>query len=402
LNPKNLDTPFVESMDLNILYVTGCLHTEASGTFQSLNQTVDHIQRAGQHAVVAGTRAYSENRSLPNTAIEVHGFKRIGPKSLHYAPAFKKWLAAQNQRFDLVSLQSVWLFVHKWAAAWCENTGTSLMVTPHGNFNPYALGLSSFKKRIATRTFMRGFFEKVDCYQALTEKEYENIRSFGIRKPICVIGNGIDLPVPGSLPHAADYIPDRLLSRRTCLYMGRIAPIKALDRLLKAWSVSMRGDDWQLVIAGVGDSDYEKELKSLSDFLGCVNVHFVGFVSGVRKSLWLEHCESFILPSHSEAFPMSVLEAMSHAKPVIATAACGLSHMAKAGVLTETENSVEALADALHRMALRSQHENEEMGRQAYEYVVSNYSWGPIVQRLESVYRWLVQGGDTPSDVRLY
>jgi glycosyltransferase involved in cell wall biosynthesis len=388
-------------MGLNLLFVTGCLHTEASGTFQSLNQTVDHIHRAGHHTVVAGTKAFFEKRSVPVTDIEVHGFRRYGPRSLHYAPGFKTWLDGRHERFDLVSLQSVWLYMHKWAADWCGITGTPLMVTPHGNFNPFALGLSGYKKRIATRTFMRGFFGKVDCYQALTEKEYENIRIFGIRKPVCVIGNGIDIPVPGSLPDADDYIPKELLSRRTCLYMGRLAPIKGLDRLLEAWSVAMKGDDWQLVIAGVGEPEYDRELRRLSKALGCVNVHFVGFVNGVRKSLWLDRCETLILPSHSEAFPMSVLEAMSHAKPVIATAACGLSHMSREGVLTETENSKDALADALQTMSGRSPDENSLMGKKAFDYVVSNYSWGQIVQRLEAVYRWMIHGGDAPEDVRI-
>ena len=41
------------------------------------------------------------------------------------------------------------------------------------------------------------------------------------------------------------------------------------------------------------------------------------------------------------------------------------------------------------------------MGQAGRAWMARDYSWGQIAEELSIVYRWLLEGGDTPSTVRL-
>jgi glycosyltransferase involved in cell wall biosynthesis len=42
-----------------------------------------------------------------------------------------------------------------------------------------------------------------------------------------------------------------------------------------------------------------------------------------------------------------------------------------------------------------------EMGQAGREWMVRDYSWEQIAEQLSAVYRWLLEGGDTPASVTL-
>lgn len=384
----------------SLLFSTGCLFNKSSGPYLSLQQTTETLQQRGHAVTIVGTKARRDG--LPSGwPGEVLAFRRYGPYSAHFAPGLATWLRQAHHDWELASLQGVWMHTNHLVAEWCIRHDRPFMITTRGNFNPVALRISAWKKTLARMTFMRRVFERVRCYQALTEIEYRTLREYGIREPVCIIGNGITRPDLTRLPPPETLLPRDLRQRRTCLYLGRLFPIKGIDRLLRAWAKVQPGDEWQLVIAGSGEASYRAELEQIAQQFGCRNVHFVGFVSGDLKSAWFQQAEFFVLPSHSEGFSMATLEAFSFGKPALLTVACGLPEAANAGAALEVPSNETGICDGLIQLQSKSKAELNAMGSQAMALVRERYDWQVICSQLESVYDWMCGSNRIPDCLRL-
>jgi glycosyltransferase involved in cell wall biosynthesis len=78
----------------------------------------------------------------------------------------------------------------------------------------------------------------------------------------------------------------------------------------------------------VGDGPYREQLKSDVRCRGLQSqVHFAGWLTEreVRESL--DRCRLFVLPSHSEGLPVSIMEAFARARPVIASGVAGIPEL---------------------------------------------------------------------------
>lgn len=389
-------------MSLNsVLFATGCLGNENSGPYHSLKQTVTELSRQGHLVSVLGTITKNHQDIARSWPCDIKTFRRYGPNSLHYAPALASWLQHQSLNPEIVSMQGVWLHTNHALATWCLQHEKPFMITAHGNFNPHALKLSAWKKYLASKTFMTNVLRHVNCYQALTPREYQILRQAGITAPICVIGNGIELPNYTALTPAELILPKTLLHRRTCLYLGRLDPIKGVDRLLSAWGKIVPTDDWQLIIAGSGKENYETYLKKIAVRLNCKNTHFVGSVSGSTKSAWIQQAEFMVLPSYSEAFPMTVLEGFSFGRPSLLTDQCGLPEANDVGASIEVLSTEDSIAEGLQWMLDTSQENLRSMGQVGLNLVHQHYTWPKITAQLKMVYQWLNGCGTQPDCVEM-
>lgn len=78
-------------------------------------------------------------------------------------------------------------------------------------------------------------------------------------------------------------------------------------------------NDWQLIIAGITNSEeYKNKIIEEAKALGVADrVVFTGSVSENDKQWYYQNCEAFVFPSISEGFGLPVIEAMYFGKPVI-------------------------------------------------------------------------------------
>ncbi len=103
------------------------------------------------------------------------------------------------------------------------------------------------------------------------------------------------------------------------LFLGRIDPIKRVDWLLDL--PAKLSENLKIVIAG-GPQDtsteaYYHELTGKSKDLS--NIIFTGAVSGDEKAELLSNCLMFLAPSSYEGLPITVLEALAHARCCVAS-----------------------------------------------------------------------------------
>lgn len=168
-----------------------------------------------------------------------------------------------------------------------------------------------------------------------------------------VIYNGVDIP---RYAHATAQnlrqqlgLPEHALLAG-CL--GNIRPAKAYDVLIKALpAVLEQFSNFHVAVAGHAKGPLQQELEDLAVSLGVrEHIHFLGFCSDSAGHL--ASIDYFLLPSRSEGFPVSLIEALAANLPIVATRCVGTEEILEHGVngwLIEPEN-VDALSEALIKL----------------------------------------------------
>jgi glycosyltransferase involved in cell wall biosynthesis len=228
------------------------------------------------------------------------------------------------------------------------------------------------------------------CLHATATTEYEDIRRVGLRMPVAVIPNGVDIPreVPGEQ------------RRKRIVFLSRIDPKKGLDMLLPAWcAVAPHHAEWELVIAGPLNGSYADEIRSLARRLRTPRVHFADQVLGEEKRSLFAGAALFVLPSYSENFGIAIAEALAHRLPVITTRETPWQELPARGCgwcIPATEEALrEALGDALNRPI----GELLAMGEVGCKWMQRDYTWSRIADRMRCVYEWLLHGDAPPECV---
>lgn len=125
--------------------------------------------------------------------------------------------------------------------------------------------------------------------------------------------------------------------------VGRLSGVKNQQMMLRSFGAFLtKGYDAKLQLLGRGEE--EENLKALAQELGIQDrVEFVGYVSNVED--YLVNAQVFLLSSHYEAQPLSILEAMAAGLPVISTDVGGVSDIV-------TDNGILIPADDAAAMTL--------------------------------------------------
>lgn len=318
-----------------------------------------------------------------------------GPLSWGYSPKLLDRLKGAMP--DLLHVHGLWMYSSVASRRWSRVTGRPYMVTPHGMLDPWAIRNSAWKKRTALWAYERQHLEGAQCLHALCDAEAEAIRKFGLRNPICIVPNSVDIDMPETAPKG----PTR---SHTLLYLGRLHPKKGLVSLLKAWhrfgGRLGRGGTWELVIAGWDQGGHEDELRHLVDGLEmCDSVRFAGPRFGPDKTALFRQASAFILPSLSEGLPMVVLEAWSHGLPVLITPQCNFEEKLAGGAAIYIEPNPDGVLNGLLRLAAMSDVDRRQMGECGLRLCRERYSPGATAQKITRVYDWLAGRGQKPDFV---
>ncbi|MBD3368055.1 MAG: glycosyltransferase [Candidatus Eisenbacteria bacterium] len=167
--------------------------------------------------------------------------------------------------------------------------------------------------------------------------------------------------------------------------VGRLTPGKGHDTLLDAAPAVLEAVP-SLRLLLVGNGPLEEETRARADALGLgERVLFTGFRDDVPDLLAAS--DLFVLPSHGESFPLTVLEAMAAGLPVIASDVGGICEAVdhgRSGLLVPAAEP-EALADALRRLGgdagLR-----REMGERGRVRVERDFDERRSIEAVRSLY----------------
>jgi glycosyltransferase involved in cell wall biosynthesis len=331
--------------------------------------------------------------SINSSGVPTTALPTCGPSSWGYAPELNACLGAAN--LDLLHVHGLWMYPSVASLSWAQETGRPYMVAPHGMLDRWAMQNSAWKKKLALLAFERRHLSGAACLHALCEAEAQSIRALGLKNPICIIPNSIEQPVSARQDRRHKF-PKILLS------LGRLHPKKGLDSLLRAWQLfesrcDLQHEGWQLVIAGWDQGDHGQELRELAAELGIVgSVRFVGPKFGTDKERLFRDASCFILPSLSEGLPLVVLEAWSHALPVLMTRYCNLPVGFSSGAALSIGANSEGILRGLSKMAAMNDAEREAMGLRGLDLCSEHFSFQKTATMMNEVYRWLLGQAPRP------
>ena len=323
-----------------------------------------------------------------------------GPTSFSYAPALETLLHDAN--LNLLHTHGLWMYPSVAGLQWARRRKNPYLVTPHGMLDPWAVGNARWKKRLAGWLYENAHLHGATCVHALCEAEVHAIRTYGLKNPICLIPNGVEIPkeLAADAPSWKEDVP---AGSKILLYLGRLHPKKGLVNLLLAWDIARRKEprkaaDWCLAVAGWDQNGHEDELRTVCKKL-CVesSVRFVGPQFGIDKHKTYYAASVFILPSLSEGLPVAVLEAWSYRLPVLMTSQCNLPEGVRAEAALQIEPEPNTIARSLIELFSMSDSERAAIGRRGRQLVEMHFSWPKIAEELYSVYEWMLGGGNQPA-----
>lgn len=160
--------------------------------------------------------------------------------------------------------------------------------------------------------------------------------------------------------HALPASAEDIFCKPVVLCIARLAPQKALDRLIRAhrWLLEQQFDN-HLVILGEGP-----ERESLENYATSLGVHRTVFLPGHVSNVnaWLNRATIFTLCSRYEGLPLVIIEAIKHGVPVVSmdipTGPREILDDGRAGILTPRDDE-EAYRLALARLLGSSTLRNE-------------------------------------------
>lgn len=381
--------------NLHVAILTADLSPRAGGLASSVPSLVGALERTQPVRIdVLGTRPPDEDPDFRVWGSHVHALRQYGPRSFHWSPTLPRTL--DKVAPDLIDAQGLWMHQSKVCLEHFYRHRTPYLITPRGMLDPWALRYARWKKRIAVVWFQRAHLSNACCLRATATLEARHIRDLGLRQPIAVVPNGVDVPprAPGApgAPRPGD--------RHRLLFLSRLHPKKGLPLLLRAWSrLAPRFPQWELVIAGPDEVGHEADMQRLARELDLPRVSWVGPVQGEDKSRLYASADLFVLPTHAENFGLVVAEALAHGVPVVTTRNApwdGLKEHACGWWIDLDERT---LLDALSEAIAASPDERAAMGARGRAWMRRDFAWTAVAERLFEVYQWVAGGGPPPASV---
>lgn len=237
------------------------------------------------------------------------------------------------------------------------------------------------------RGLIRALLRNADSVMALSPQWRDGLAQIEPAARLRVVPNPVLLPEKRAALRG---------NRPTVVFLGMLTEAKGALDLLRAWpAVLERVPDARLVLGGAGDLE---GLRSQAEASGIGHaVELPGWVRGEEKAALLQSAWVFTLPSHAEALPMSVLEAMAAGVPVVASNVGGIPLAVDEGVsglLVEPRDQASlarAIADLLDDPARRI-----AMGRAAREKVARAFSCEAVLPQMEAVWSALLKTRPAP------
>ncbi len=266
-----------------------------------------------------------------------------------------------------------------------RRSGKPLVMTPF-------LHLGEGGDRVARNSTMDHqlrIMRQAGCLMVLTRVEADGLGRYMFQpERIAVIGGGVD-PVPEDFTASPYFAADHHEARGEFgVYIGRQSFDKGALHAADAIRVlRRRGRDIALLLIGSSAPEFERFRRRLSPEDRAA-VRTLGVLSDRDKHAVLSRAKFLMLPSRSDSFGIVILEAWSHAVPVIAARAGGIPGVVDDGAngLLVPFADVEGLAMAAERV-ITAPLFAERLGKQGQAKLKTDYNWDVVVGRVLSHYR---------------
>lgn len=230
------------------------------------------------------------------------------------------------------------------------------------------------------RLLISKILNTVDTIIVLSDSWHDRIKAITENPNIRVLYN----PVDTQEFHFSAQRMDK--PQKNILFMGQLEHEKGIYDLLEAAPDVLKAEpDAKFVLCGNGDIE---GLKNFCREKGILDrVEFCGWVSGQDKIKRLAEADLFVLPSHCEGLPVSVIEAMAAGLPIVATCVGGIPDIIEHGTngfivnVGDTRTLAEYITEFLKNNSMR-----ERMGKLNMNKAEQTFDVSVVVNKLCGIY----------------
>ena len=399
---------------MKILHVVSTMDPVSGGPTRVLADLVRYQHSVGHALAICTTdRGNPTSRRMDKSAFapllnaaELYCFATEVPPLL-VSSRMGAWLRKNIRRYDIDHIHGLYRFPPTYAAYQARKQGVPYIIRPHGTLDPYLYTKSSrsvWLKRLYERWFDIPNLHGAGAVHYTAEDERQRAAFLGLRAPSFIIPNGIDwnrytqLPTRGAF-RAALGLGDAPL----VLFLGRLHPKKGLDLLIPAFEmIRRRIADAQLAIVGPENDRFGQQVRAWVAERGLTEaVHFIGHLDGADVIQAYVDADVFVLPSYTENFGMTVVEAMACALPVVISDQVNIhAEVAQSGAGLVTRCDAAEVAGTVAEI-LKDPDRSIAMGQAGRSAAQMQYSWPGIVATLSQEYEQVIQRAHRPSTMSL-
>ena len=235
------------------------------------------------------------------------------------------------------------------------------------------------------KTFKKAFrkFEKHILVSQDAQKSFNEI--YNLDDKTIVIQNYIDedyLKIKKDEPSVISPCESSL----NFVTLGRFCYEKGFDRLIDIFN-SFNGNDYNVKMYIIGDGDYGKVLE---DKIKSYNLKDIVVLLDSKSDLnnnpysFISKCDLFIMPSRTESFGMTRVEALILGVPVLTTNVANSHELINGNIGIITNNTIESLKDAILKVI-----NNKELLASLKKNVLSYTYKNKNIEILESINKLL-------------
>lgn len=304
-----------------------------------------------------------------------------------FSPGLTIWLFKHINEYDLIHVHAIFSYPSTIAMFIARLKGVPYIIRTIGQLNTWSLKQSYWMKRVMLTVVEKANINSSTAIHVTSSSEEMDIKMLALKTEVLNLCLGITLPNTRarSRPRSSSL---HLKEQTIFLFLSRLHPKKQLENLLEAFFIFQNKydrDDWLLYVAGDGEPSYVQKLHELAIELDLERkVIWMGHVTGRKKELILAESDWFILPSASENFGISAVEALASGVPVILTKEVGIAELVSrysAGIISL--DSPEQLSDILNNAI---EGPTLQMKRAALLLVEEEFSWNKVIKKLISFY----------------
>jgi glycosyltransferase involved in cell wall biosynthesis len=379
---------------MRILQIVPSISLVYGGPSQMVLGLSAALARAGVEVTVLTTDSNGDTGQAPLDVplyhpVEQDGYQvryfRCSPfRRYKFSLDLLRWLYQHAKEFDLAHIHALFSPVSSFAATVARSRHLPYILRPLGTLDPADLQKKRQLKQIYAALLEKPNIAGAAAIHFTSLQEAKVSERFGVSTKDLVIPLGVTPSPTLNKGELQSKIP-------IVLYMSRIDPKKGLNLLLPALeNLLAEGFKFHFVLAGGNPQDQAYEAKIKAQVQGSPLVEhttITGFVTGDRKTNFLQQADLFVLPSYYENFGIAVAEAMASGTPVVISDGVYIwqdVQQAEAGWIASL--TLESLMKAL-RLALSNAEERRLRGEKGKEYALRHYSWDAIAQQTIGAYQ---------------
>src|SRR5579883_1414128 len=323
---------------MRVLHIIPSVGSMRGGTSQAVLDMVKALRADNIDAEIATTNDNGDGllevplqQRIEYKQVPIWFFLRFSPtvqaiREYAFSWQLTAWLWQNISQYDILHIHAIFSYASTMAMTIARYKNIPYIVMPHGLLCEWSLRQSPHRKEIYLKLIEKANLNNTQAVHLTSRQEQQEIFQLGLSAVNFVLPLGLFLP--NQLTNARYRLRQYLnlpTDEPVILFVSRLHPKKGLDYLIPALG-KLNHHRFTFVIAGSGSKEYEAQIESLlvSNKI-CNRTHFVGFVEGETKNIFMQGADLFALTSHSENFAVVVLEALAAGIPVLVTPGVALA-----------------------------------------------------------------------------